>query len=165
MERGPTHVAVGLRTVAGRAGGRRGGILLEILLAVAIFAGAGVFALASVKSVFAALDRARREQALVDLARTRMAELEAGFINLSDVRGETPLAAGDRLTPGGANEQINDHARGESSPWSIDVRTSRTEFSGLSLVELTVTERSLAMPDRLSFTLRQLMPLREEGRE
>jgi type II secretory pathway component PulJ len=140
-------------------------VLFEVVLAVALFAGTGAFALASIKTVFAALDRSRREQELVDLARSRMAELEAGLVNLNDLRGEA-----DAVTASGsesANDRINDLTRGERSRWSLDVQTSRTEFTGLTLVEITANETNPAVPEaqRLSYTLRQLMALRVGGEE
>jgi hypothetical protein len=141
----------------------RGGVLFELLLAIAVFAGAAAFALASVKSVFAALDRSRREQMLIDVARSRMAQLECGMISLADLR---EFGQGVATTDGmSANEQLN--TRDTAPQVEIQVRTSRTEFTGLSLVELTVSETidsATRFDETLSFTLRQFMPLGSQER-
>jgi hypothetical protein len=139
----------------------RGGVLFELLLAIAVFAGAAAFALASVKSVFAALDRSRREQMLIDVARSRMTQLECGMISLADLREFGPGAA---MTDGiSVNERLN--TRDSAPQVEIQVQTRRTEFTELSLVELTVSEPigpQTNSDEALSFTLRQLMPLRSQ---
>ena len=133
-----------------RGARRRGALLLELLLAVALFAGAGTLCLAASKSVFRALDRSRRESEALDLVRSKMAELEAGLINTGDLREEWSGAVGS-FEP----EDLDEQPR-----WSFDVQTSRTPFAGLSLVELTVFELA-ERPDAVSMTLRQLVALRE----
>ncbi len=67
---------------------RRGALLLEVLLSIALFAGASAFALGAARSVFDALDRAKRQQQAVDIATSKMAELEAAFITVRDLRSE-----------------------------------------------------------------------------
>jgi len=57
-------------------------------------------------------------------------------------------------------------ASNNSRYWEIDVQTYPSEFTGLNLVELTVTEVTDAVYDDsnyapMSFTLRQLMQPRE----
>src|SRR5689334_1325304 len=85
----------------------KGGVLFEVLLAVALFAGAAALALGCVKSVFSALDRTRREQEAVDVARSRMAELESGMITLADLRGQTVETMGSmsEQSSGGAGAE------------------------------------------------------------
>ena len=77
-----------------RRGRRRGGILLEVTLAIAIFAAAGSITLAATRSVFRSLDRSRRLLEAVDLARSRLSELEAGLIDLADLRSNDFLTLG-----------------------------------------------------------------------
>src|SRR5262245_36044128 len=71
----------------------RGGVLFEVMLSVALFAGAAAFTLAATRSVSITLERSQKQQQAVDLARTRLAELEAGLITLGDLRGESAGAA------------------------------------------------------------------------
>jgi hypothetical protein len=135
---------------------RRGGILFEIVLAVALFAGAAAYTLASVRSVFSTLDQTRRRQGAVDLARSKLAELEAGLINIADLRSGLGATTIDL-----AEQQQNLRKAGQPS-WTFALKTSRTEFTGLSLVELTVREDASGDESgTVSYTLRQLMPLRE----
>ena len=135
---------------------RRGGILLEVVLAIALFAGAAAFALASVRSVFNTLEQARLLQEAIDLARSKMSELEAGLITLADLRGNDPQQIG--------SFDLRGDWQDDEFPWQIDVATQRSEFTGLSLVELTVIRNDPhEQPTR--YTLRQLISLREADTE
>lgn len=143
---------------------RRGALLLEVLLSIALFAGTAAFTLGAANSVFDALDRAKREQEAIDIARSKMAELQTGMISVRDLRSQW---SGDI----GSYQPDTDFDSLESSlRWMIEVQTSPTEFTGLSLVELTVSELEEQFPDQagravISFTLRQLLPLSEEDTE
>ncbi len=139
---------------------RRGALLLEVLLSIALFAGASAFALGAVRSVFDALDRAKRQQEAVDIATSKMAELEAALITVRDLRSEWMGQIGTY------EPDLEFDASNDSRYWEIDVQTYASEFAGLNLVELTVTEVTDAMNGDsnfvpMSFTLRQLMPPRE----
>ena len=140
---------------------RRGALLLEVLISIALFAGTAAFTLGAANSVFDALDRAKREQEAIDIARSKMAELQTGMINIRDLRSDW---SGDI----GSYQPDADFDSLESSlRWKIQVQTSPTEFTGLSLVELTVSEIEKQFQDQagravISFTLRQLLPLSEE---
>ncbi len=142
------------------ASSRRAAILFEVMLSIALFVGSAAFCLGATKSLFGALDRAKRRQVAVDLARSKLAELEVGLITLGDLRGEWSGAVG-------SHEAADEFDRLDHRPrWSFDVRTSRTVFAGLLLVELTVNEipgeaGAAADSDGISYTLRQLVPLRE----
>lgn len=131
----------------------RGIMLLEVLLAVVLFVGAASFCLAAVSSLFTALDRAQRRQLAVDLARSKLAELEAGLTTLQDLRGRWSGAVGSR----GRDTQVDAPGAQQSEPaFFLDVATSSTAFTGLTLVELTVRPDDPSGP---AFTLRQLMSL------
>ena len=139
---------------------RRGALLLEVLLSIALFAGAAAFALGASRSVFDALDRGRRQQEAVDIARSKMAELEAGFITVRDLRSQWTGEIGS------FQPDLDFDARHSGLRWTIEVQTFPSEFGGLNLVELTVTEAAGQASDvggfvPMSFTLRQLMPPRE----
>jgi len=141
-----------------------GGILLEALLALALFVGAAAFALGATRSVIGSLDRARRESLAVDLARAKLAELEAGIVTLAELRDDA-----DGMTRVGSIEAFGEEADNGGRIWEIDVTTERTEFTGLMLVELTVREvrdEEIDDPSRVaSCTLRQLIPVREDDDE
>lgn len=133
----------------------RGGVLLEIVISVALFGGAAAFTLAAVSSVFTTLDQTRKHQQAVDLARSRMAELEAGLISIAELNADV-----ENASPRGTS---SDRTRIATPPdWIVDAKVRRSEFTGLSLVELTVIEKvSPARDDAVRYTLRQLVPLRE----
>jgi type II secretory pathway pseudopilin PulG len=144
-------------------GRRRGGVLLEIVVALSIFIGAGSFALSALNNVLDAVDRSGREQVAIDLARSKMAELEAGLITLEDLRDEMLTTVG--------SVEVEDGLLGTSlHGWEIDVQTQRTAFPGLTLVELTVSERTATGdasddPAKVRFSLRQLVELGEAPAE
>ena len=146
---------------ATRAG--RGAILLDVMLSVVLFVGAASFCLAATRSMFAALDRAQRRQWAVDLARSKMAELAAGLILIQELRGEWSGAVGSHPE----DDQLEPQRPGaRPRRWEIDVETHRTEFRGLSLIELTVSEIPTETgaddeDEAIAFTLRQLVALRE----
>ena len=56
---------------------RRGGLLLETLIAIAIFVGVATFALGAVRDGILAAERAKLRIAAVDLASSRIAAVEA----------------------------------------------------------------------------------------
>lgn len=134
------------------SGKRRGGALFEVMLSIAIFAAAGAFALGTTRAMLANLNRAHKQQQAVDLARSKIAELKVGLIHLADLQSDQVFGVG---TFSHFNEEP-----GLQPLWNIHVRSSRSEHSGLNVVEVTVTEQS-DHADAARYTLRQLMHLRE----
>ncbi len=65
---------------------RRGALLLEVLLSIALLAGASAFALGAARSVFDALDRAKRQQEALDIARSKMGRPVQGFTSILRAR-------------------------------------------------------------------------------
>jgi hypothetical protein len=123
---------------------------------IALFVGAGAFCLSVTRSLFGALDRVQREQLALDLARSKLAEVEAGLISVTDLRGTWSGAVGSH-EPAAELEPSN-----PSRTWAIDATTTRSEHPGLSLLELTVTEeRADGAVNPISVTIRQLVALRE----
>ncbi len=147
---------------------RAGGVLLEVLLSIALFVGAAGFSLGVLRSVLDAIDRSGRQAMAVDLARAKMAELEAGLTTIAELR-----EASDGLDRVGSIESFGGEdefsAPTGEARWIVDVDTTRSEFTGLSLVELTVSEETEQFADEdavvVSYTLRQLMQLREDEEE
>ncbi len=133
------------------------------MLALGLFVGSAAFCLAVTRSLFAALDRADRRQLAVDLARSRLAELEAGMVTLQELRGEWGGGVGS------VPDDVDLEAGESGSVWEIEITTTPSEYRGLSLIELTVTEVSpdtgADRDDAVSFTLRRLIALREQDPE
>lgn len=139
---------------------RRAAVLFEVLVSMALFVGAASFVLGALRDAQASLVRAERQSFAADLARTRMAEIELGLVSLADLRAE---GAGPDLI--GSLEL----ERGELDGWSIAVETERTEYTGLSLVVLSVypVDENGRVSDDASplVELRQLMALGDEDVE
>lgn len=131
-------------------------VLFEVMLAIAIFTGAAMFTLRAVSHGLRELDRTTKQAQAVDMARTTFAQLEAGLVDLADLRQGDPPAE-DRAR---SFDEAGDQPR-----WTIETETVPTEYEGLQLVELTVREELGdgfgAEPDSegVSFTLRQLIRL------
>lgn len=123
---------------------RTGGILLETMLALAVFVAAGSLVLGVMTDCTRAIARAERLASAVDCARSLMAEFEAGLRSMGD------LAGGDL-------EEV-------PPPWEdfrVEARTRRSDFEGLVLAEIGVFERDAAAGEtRAIFSLRQLLPSR-----
>lgn len=137
---------------------RPAGVLLEVMIAIALFIGAGAFTLGAVNNTLNAIMYNQRQAMAVDIARSKLAELEAGLIDVADLREADGTAIGS-IAP----SQLGDAA---ATLWEFDVRTTPTEYGNLSLVELTITESPddpTVDPDSLvSYTIRQLIELRPD---
>jgi hypothetical protein len=143
---------------------RRAAVLFEVLLSIAIFTGAALFTLRAVRQGITGLDQRQREARALDLAGTALAMLEAGLIDLADLREGDPAMLAEAL--GDQPKRFEDGPM--AAAWLIDADTQPTEFAGLTLVSVTVTDRSggdamrSAGPDDIgvvTITLRQLMRL------
>lgn len=100
-----------------------------------------------------------RDQQAVDLARSKMAELDVGLLGIMDLRDSEIRRIGSIDTYAG------DNGSGGGRPsWITEVSTQRTGHSNLTLVELTVREDDRAA-DAAHHTLRQLIRLREDDAE
>lgn len=123
---------------------------------MAIFVASAAFILSATRNVFSGLERSMREQQAVDLARSKIAELDAGLIGIMDLRDGTIRGIGS-VDP--FDEDRNGAVNRPS--WITEVSTHRSPHANLTLVELTVREdRDGSAAAR--HTLRQLIRLREE---
>ena len=142
----------------------RGGILFEIMLSIAIFAGAALFTLRAVSNALVAFDRSARRQQAMDVARSTLAELEVGLITIADLRDRAEWDLSRDANQG------RDRLRTQSdqSHWVIEIETELTEYTDLTLVALSVRKSSgedaagFDEENAISITLRQLMALQTE---
>ena len=85
------------------------------------------------------------------------------MVNLQELRGEWAGGVGSR------EDDVDLEAPASVWAWEIEVTTSLSEYRGLSLIELTVTEvqpgTGAASDDGVRYTLRQLIALREQDAE
>jgi hypothetical protein len=134
----------------------RGGILLEAMIALALFVGAALAILRATSQAASAVEKASTLQHAVDIATTRLAELETGIVSLADLR-----AGLDESRPEfGAFD-----ASAPSERLRVEARTERSIFAGLTLLELSVVDSEQVASDggaRSIFTIRKLVRLREE---
>jgi len=118
---------------------RRGAVLLELMVSVAIFVAAGLTILATVRQGMDSVERARVLEHGADLARTAMSEIEAGIALPESLDGPV----------------------GRAGVWSLDIVVNPSEFTGLSVVLITaLRERGFDNPANV-FELRQLVRLAE----
>jgi hypothetical protein len=125
-----TAVARRARTQARKHGGkhsstrtatrrRRGGILLEILLAIALFVGGAVLVLGAMRSAVDGARRADLRARAMDLAQSRIAELDAGLIAVGDLDGGGLDGGG--LDGGGLEESGDATAGGSDSDLAVSL--------------------------------------------
>lgn len=118
---------------------RRGSILLEVLLAIAVFVFAGVVILGVMQETVAAGGRAERRALAMDMARTRMAEIEAGV----EEGAESDAVGGASNEADGA---IADPRRG----LRVESRTEASEFDGLELAVVEVWDDAAPAPTAIA---------------
>lgn len=141
---------------ARRGCARRGAVLFEILVALAIFVAAGLLTMQVMQNAYRSILDTGDRQLAVDIARSKMAELEAGIIDITRMRSDIIMELG-------SIESIIDESRPGGVPdeelWRLEVDTQRSEYDGLTLVILHVVRGF--DDNELRVTLRQLMRLRE----
>lgn len=133
---------------------RRGGLLLETLIALAILVMVGLFALAGARDGLAASERAARRAAAVDLAASRLAEIEAGLVSLD--------AVGDLSSISLEEDGVGFEDDPPAWPFAIEVESSPSMFDGLVRVEVVVRLDDPESPDADPIELARLVTLVDE---
>lgn len=77
----PAHAS----NAATRSARRRGGILLELLLAIALFAAAASFTMSALRNATDGVRRADLRARAADLAESRLAEVDAGLVSAGEL--------------------------------------------------------------------------------
>ncbi|MBL1216349.1 MAG: hypothetical protein D8M59_02520 [Planctomycetes bacterium] len=118
---------------------RHGAVLLEILIALALFVSSGAVILGAVSTIrmrFAAnVDRT----IAAHLAATRMAELEAGLTTAERIDGTvTDIVAPSDAADDDVRVAIDEDAGLGTGRWRLVVETERSRFSQLSAVTIRV---------------------------
>lgn len=141
----------------GRAARTRGAMLLELVLALAVFVGAGLAILAAMDQAGRSLEVARDGLKAADLARSAMARIEAGLATPVTVNGPVPEWVDEEV---GAGAVFRD-SPARASGWELVVQTEPSEFDGLTRVSITARRASAAGPrtDGPTYTLHQLVRL------
>jgi len=153
-----------------RASQPRGAILLEVLLALALFVTTSLTLLSIIAQSIDGLTRSRDRLLAADHARSAMAKIEAGI--------ERPEALNGPVQPWNTAEQTAldpsftgfdpDDAPVSLVPqdagpgWSLEIETERTEYTGLTLVRVRafrVDSDGFEYDRSPSFTLSQFVRL------
>lgn len=153
----------------------RGMLLLEVVLAIAVFVMASIAILSIVRGGVGSLQATRDAVRACDLARSAMARIEAGLDTPQSLTGPVPLWEDDAEAweadellggPGGQGIEFAD-APPRPSLWEIEVETEPSSFSGLTEVTVRTLKRSSANSEELtaSYTLRQLVRLVSKGED
>lgn len=148
----------------------RGALLMEMMLALAVFVGAALAILSAMGQSAASLAAARERQRAMDLARSAMSRIEAGIETAETLNGPVPEWQDEEST------SEFDDAPPEPTGWELVIRTSpfggtgrggdAVAGGGLTLVEVTAMRRD---PGRaapaVTVTLRQLVRLGAEAED
>jgi len=118
---------------------RRGALLLEMLLALALFVAASAFTLSVARSSISSAERARGAAEAMDLAVTLLNQLELQEINVQEI------------LEGGGHDDM--------PWWSVEIDTEVSSIPNLTLVAMSVHG------DVTSVTIRRLVNLRGTSTE
>lgn len=135
-----------------------GSILLEVILAVAIFTAAALVVLRQVSFASDAVVRARDQERAADVARSAMAMLEAGL--------ETPETLNGPLAPARVAYGLGSTSKAAPSAetfanWELVVDVQPSPFEGLAKVRVMAIWGSGQSVERARYSLAQLVPLSE----
>ncbi len=143
--------------------GRRAGLLLEALLALALLATSSALLTGVVRDSSARLARAGDEATAADLARSAIARVEGGLATPETLSGPAPAwDPAALLAPGaeGAAVSSDDIAIEGSAPteteWVLSIETQPTPYDGLTLVSVTATREAAG---GRGYTIHQLVRL------
>ncbi|MCL4222514.1 MAG: hypothetical protein KJZ65_14230 [Phycisphaerales bacterium] len=156
---------------------KRGAMLFEVMVALAILLMASMTLGGIVMQSVTAMDRTRKTMQACDLARSTMAQIEAGLVEPTSVSGPATrwdvsmfLPSSDLSSEGVKDEGLPSMDSGKppvggsprpSGPeWMVEVDTEPTEFAGLYMVRVTawlVSGRGDVT--EASYTLRQVVRL------
>jgi hypothetical protein len=131
----------------------RGAVLLECMLALAIFVAAGLTIMAMMDRAASSVAETRDAEVAVDVARTAMAKIEAGIATPETLNGPVPAWRDER----GATF---DDSLPEGTGWALEISTAPSQFPELTAVTVRAVKQSKNAEEELaSYTLHQLVRL------
>lgn len=132
---------------------RPGSILLECMIAVAIFVAAATTIYSVVVQSLNAAERTARIERAADLARGAISQIEAGIATPETLNGPVPEWRDDR--DGSFDESAT------PSAWELQIETEPSEFEGLTMVKVRAVLMDPPGSDRVvaSFQLSQLVQM------
>jgi Tfp pilus assembly protein PilV len=150
-------------------GARRGALLLEVMLALALFVSGGLAILALVRQSVGAFEHTRQTQRAVNIARSAMAKIEAGLadpamlvgpVAMWDGRAEA-MSAGAIDSMGSAGLAPTTSALDVDDLWELEIDSEPSQFAGLNTVSVRALRHAAPGSDRItaSYSLVQLVRL------
>lgn len=140
---------------------RRAALLLEVLLALAIFVMMAILILSAVQTAAMGVVRSRDAARAADLARSTMARLEAGLGTARALNGPVRswAEAGQREDEFAVG--LGDEPQPHEAPWEVRIETSPSQFEGLTHVTVQAFRRASRNSDQFAatYTLHQLVRL------
>ena len=135
---------------------RRGGLLLEVIFALAIFVVAGGAILNLVGQTMSGLERSRLQARAADLARSAMAKIEAGIETAQTLHGPV-----ERQAEGSGT------APAPPSGWELEIDTEPSQFRGLTRVSVVALKRGTGKEVQVEaeYKLVQLVRLSGKGED
>lgn len=131
---------------------RRGSVLLEVVVAIAVVVVTGLAGLAVVREASARADRLEARRVGLDVARAALLRLSVEGVDAQAITG--PAAA----VLGGAFDAGDDESEGEgglASPWSglfIEATSTPSQFDGLSVVTVSVEQSGVPIAKLTTLT-------------
>jgi len=147
---------------------RRGAILLEVTLALAIFVVAGAAILSLVGQATTAFQAARDKELLADLARSALSQIEAGIARPETLNGPVPawpasVSDGESALDGAGGGGVSASSGSRQSEWELRISTAPTETTGIVMVSVQAVRLNPDESVRGTFTLRQAVAIRDGG--
>jgi len=143
---------------------RRGLILLEVLLSLALFVMTSLALLSIVSDAVDGLRRSRDRLLAADHARGAISMIEAGLARPETLNGPVvPSAAEATDDPGFIGVDPGDAPQGSFvsvAEWALEIETEQTEWPGLTLVAVRayrIDPEGFEIEGESSFTLRQIV--------
>ncbi|MCA9288738.1 MAG: hypothetical protein KDA05_09155 [Phycisphaerales bacterium] len=137
---------------------RRAWVLMEVILALSIFTMAALVVLSAMNQSFADVETARQRTHALDLARSALAQLEAGLKQPDELIGPVPAWSEADTAPD--TELAFEDDLPEPTGWELEIDTNASAFPGLTLVTVTALRRNGATGEPiLATTLHQLIRL------
>lgn len=152
--------------IRGRRQRRRpGALLLETLLALAVFSASALAVLALANRAAGGLALAQDRVRACDLARSAIAQIEAGLGNAESLHGPVPSWR-ERVAAESGAAWFDESLPAESG-WELEVQTEPSQFDGLTLVRVRAILRASGDGDRVraEYSMAQLVRLLDAADE
>jgi hypothetical protein len=138
-----------------------GAVLLETVIAVAMLLMAAITILGAVNQGMVVMERSRLALRAADLARSAMAEIEAGIATPETLNGPVRAEAAPTATDGDEPPRELSDSLPPETGWELEIGVSPAPFTGLSKVTIQALKRR-GEAIEASYTLHQLVRLTAE---